>query len=269
MFVVLRDMWHCEILGKQSFSQNLKLADITPVYKKKDPTSVENYRPVSVLPSVSKMFERIIQKQFSSFIDEFLSPYLCGYRKDFNTQYALLSLVEKWKKNLDNKGYTGAVLMDLSKAFDTINHELMITKLHVYGFSRDALMLIFSYMSDRWQRTRINKSFSSWFALLQGVPQGSVLGPILFNIYLNDLFYFLSCDVCNFADDTTPYVCSKNLEFVLTKLEEHFNIAIEWFENNNLKMNSDKCHLFVSGHKYEHLWGKIGNDKIYETFMNI
>ena len=247
----LKDTWNYEILGKQNFSKNLKLSDITPVYKKKDPTLVENYRPVSVLPSVSKVFEKIIQKQFSSFIDEVLSPFLCSYRQCFKIQYALLSLIEKWKNTLDNKGYTGAVLMDLFKAFDTINHELLIAKLHAYGFSKQALKILFSYMSDRWQRTKINKSFSSWSALLQGVPQGSVLGPLLFNIYLNDLFYFLSCHVCNFADDTTPYVCNKNLEFVLLKLEEQYNIAINWFENNYMKMNSDKCHLLISGNKYE------------------
>ena len=120
-------------------------------------------------------------------------------------------------------------------------------------------------MSDRWQRCKINKSFSSWSALLQGVPQGSVLGPILFNIYLNNLFYFLRCDICNFADDTTPYVCGKNLDFVLTELEEHSITAIDWFENNYMKMNSDKCHLFFSGNKFEHLWTKIGNRRIWEN----
>ena len=88
---------------------------------------------------------------------------------------------------------------------------------------------------------------------------------MLFNIYLDDLFYILSCDVCNFADDTTPYVCDKNFEFVLTKLENHFDIPINWFEDNYMKMNSDKCHLFISSHKFEHLWAKIGNDKIWET----
>ena len=130
-----------------------------------------------------------------------MSPYLCGYRKGFNTQYALLSLIEKWKKTFDNRGYTGALLMDLSKAFDTINHELLIAKLYAFGFLKDSLKIISSYMSDRWQRTKIDKSFSSWSALLQGVPQGSVLGSILFNIYLNDIFYFLNCNICNFADD--------------------------------------------------------------------
>ena len=96
---ILQNIWNSEIIEKKYFPKNLKLADITPVYKKKDPTLAENYRPVSVLPSVSKIFERIIQNQFSSYNDEFLSPYLCGYRKGFNTQYALLSLIEKWKKN--------------------------------------------------------------------------------------------------------------------------------------------------------------------------
>ena len=100
---VLRDIWNFEILEKQNFPQNLKLADITPVYKKKDPTLVENYRPVSVLPTVSKVFERIIQKQFSSFINYFLFSPLCGYRKRFNTQYALLSVIVKCKKPLITK----------------------------------------------------------------------------------------------------------------------------------------------------------------------
>ena len=261
----LSNVWNSEILENHNFSCKLKLADITPVHKKNDTTLVENYRPVSVLPTVSKIFERIIQKQFSSHVDKFLSPYLCGYRKGFNTQYALLSLIEKWKKTLDNKGYTGAILMDLSKAFDTINHELLIAKLYAYGFSKDALKMINSYMSDRWQKTKIDKSFSSWSALLKGVPQGSVLGPILFNIYLNDLFYFLNCNICNFADDTTPYVCDKNLDFVLEQLELQSNVAIKWFEDNNMKMNASKCHLFVSGNKHEHMWARIGNDLIWES----
>ena len=115
------------------------------------------------------------------------------------------------------------------------------------------------------EKKQNNKSLTSWSALLQGVPQGSVSGPVLFNIYLNDLFYFLFCDVCNFADDTPLQVCDKNLAFALAKLKEHSNIALKWLENNYMKMNSDKCHLFFSLNKFKHLWTKIGNDRIRES----
>ena len=99
--------------------------------------------------------------------------------------------------------------MDLSKALDTINHELLIAKLNGYGFSIEALQV--SYLQERWQRVKINTIFSSWTQLLQGVSQGSVVGPMLFKIYINDMFFALNeTDICNFADDTTPYVCDSN-----------------------------------------------------------
>ena len=136
----------------------------------------------------------------------FLSPYLCGYRKTFNIQQALLALIKNWEKVLDNKGFGGAVLMDLSKAFDIINQDLLVAKLHAYGFSNDSLKLLHSYLNNRWYRTKINHKFSSWKELSQGVPQGSVLRPLLCNIYLNDLFFLPEfTDLCNFADDTTFY----------------------------------------------------------------
>ena len=129
-----------------------------------------------------------MQKEISDYIGKFLSPFLRGYRKGFSTQYALLTLIERWKFCLDTQGFTGALLMDLSKAFDTINHELLIAKLHAYDFSTDALEVLLSYVQDRRQRVKINITFSSWTRLLQGAPQGSVLGPILFNISIN-VFY--------------------------------------------------------------------------------
>ena len=127
----------------------MKLADITPVFKKKDPLDKTNYRPVSVIPTVSKLFEKIMQKQVNGFISNCLSLFLCGYRKGYNTQQALLALIEKWKKNLDDKGYGGAVLMDLSKAFDTLSQSLLIAKLSAYGLERGALKLIYSYLKNR------------------------------------------------------------------------------------------------------------------------
>ena len=258
-------------LVNQSFSNSdfpseLKLADITPTFKKGDKTCAENYRPISVLPVVSKIYERLMQSQIIGFINKRLSPYLCGYRKGFNTQHALLSLVERWKRTLDKHGYAAAILMDLSKAFDTLNHELLLAKLHAYGFSKAAIKLIHSYLKNRWQRTKINNSYSSWKELLSGVPQGSVLGPLLFNIYLNDLFWEISLtDTCNYADDTTIYACDQELETVLNCLEHDTLIAIEWFDNNYMKLNSDKCHLLISGFKHQCHWIKVGDHKVWES----
>ena len=260
----LSQIWKSEIVQGRKFAEQLKRGDITPLHKKLENILKENYRPVSLLPVVSKLFERIMQKQMKTFIDNFLSTSLCGYRKGYNTQYALLAMIEKWKKSLDGKrGYAGAILMDLSKAFDTINHELLIAKLEAYGFGDSALETMQSYLSDRWQRTKVNSSFSTWRELLCGVPQGSVLGPILFNIYLNDLFYELY-DVCNFADDTTLYACDIELENVISQLEDNALTAILWFENNYMKLNESKCHFLTSGSS-EHLWIKVGCERIWES----
>ena len=262
---VLRKLFN-ETITKGVFPNNLKLADVTPVFKKDDPFDKKNYRPVSVLPTISKIYKKLMQKQINNYITNYLSPYLCGCRKGYNTQQALVSLIEKWKKILDDIGFGGAVLMDLSKAFDTLNHELLIAKLHAYGLNSDSLKLINDYLSNRWQRTKINKSFSSWAELVQGVPQGSVLGPLLFNIYLNDLFYLAeSTEVCNFADDTTFFACDKDWKTLISRLEHDSHLAIEWFESNYMKLNQDKCHLLVSGYKHENIWARIGEVKIWES----
>ena len=138
--------------------------------------------------------------------------------------------------------------MDLSKAFDTINHSLLLAKLKAYGFSNQALRLLQSYLCNRFQRSIINGSFSSWSEVITGVPQGSILGPLLFNIFLNDIFLFISkCQLCNYADDNTLYKSGKNMQKIKNDLEMDFMILHKWFHENHMVLNPDKCHFIVIG----------------------
>ena len=199
---------------------------------------------------MSKVFESLMHHQLSEYIDKHLLSFLCGYRKGFNIQTALVCRLEKWKSTLNKKGFAGAVLMDLSKVFGTINHELLMAKLNAYGFSEPSLKLICNYLKDRLQHIKINSTFSQWSELIQGVPQGSVLGPLLFNIYLNDL----DVGICNYADDTTPNVCDSSLKVAIEKLEKSSQLAIKWFSHNYMKLNTKKCEFLITGHRFEHLW---------------
>ena len=168
-----------ESISNLDYPTLLKMADITPIHKKDETTKKDNYRPVSILPVISKIFEHIIFDQISSYIDSLLSPFLSGFCQGFGTQHCLIVMLERWRKALDNNSEAGAILTDLSNAFDCINHELLIAKLKVYGFEHDSLAYIYSYFSERKQRTKVN-SFSAWSAIQSRVTQGSILGPLLF-----------------------------------------------------------------------------------------
>ena len=230
------------------FPFSMKLADITPAHKKDDRSDKSNYRPISILPAISKVFERLMHDQISNYIDKYLSPYLCGFRKGYSTQHCLSVMLERWKSALDKSKVAGALLTDLSKAFDCLNHELLIAKLDAYGFIYSFLELLFNYLSERKQRTKINNCFSSWADIISGVPQGSILGPLLFNIYINDLFYFVNGDIANYADDNTPYATEKKVDSLIHILENNALELRTWFHDNYLKMNADKCKLLVTNH---------------------
>ena len=173
------------------FPEVLKQGDVSPVFKKDDSTKKSNYRPISILPTCSKVFEKVLFEQMSPFFEKMFSKLLCGFCKRHSTQHALLKLIQRWQKTLDTSDYVGTILMDLSKAFDCISHDLLIAKLSAYGFGKDSLKLIYSYLTNRKQRIRIDSIFSSWLEIVIGVTQGSILYIFLINIFLNDLFLIL------------------------------------------------------------------------------
>ena len=229
------------------FPDKLKLAEIIPIHKNGDRTAKNNYRPISLLPCISKLYERIFYNQLNTYFQVKLSKLQCGFRKGFSTQQCLIVLIEKWKHALDQKKSAGAVLTDLSKAFDCVSHNLLIAKLEAYGLDYNSLRMIRSYLSKRYQRVRINGEYSTWFEILFGVPQGSILGPLIFNIYLADYFLCIEdSDVANYADDNTPYAIAENSKAVIKCLENKSNKLFEWLRVNFLKANPDKSHLLLN-----------------------
>ena len=152
----------------------LKNANATPVHKKDNPTDKTNFRPVSVLPLLSKVFERVIYNQLGKYKDTFLNKRLCGFRKVHSTQHALFMLLQPWQNELDNSGLVGTIQMDLSKARDCLPHDLIIAKSEAYGLSKSSLSLLLDYLTSRKQRVKIGSSYSIWNKIKRGVPQGSI-----------------------------------------------------------------------------------------------
>ena len=152
---------------------------------------MRNFRPVSVLNTFSKIYEKVLKQQLIKHLDKTLSVFIAANRKAYGTQHVLIRLLEDWRSKLGNGYLVGSILMDLSKAFDCIPHDLLIAKLHAHGFDEAALVLIYSYRKRRKQCVRINNTCSSFQEVISGVPQGSVLGPILLIFCIHDLFLFI------------------------------------------------------------------------------
>ena len=173
-------------------------------------------------------------------------------------------MLEKWKRAVNNRKVFGILLTNLSKAFDCHSHELLLAKLHAYCFSISALRLINAYLANRKQRTKINSSYNSWEEILFGAPQGSILRPLLFNIFLCDMFFELSqTDFASYPDDNTPYAEANNIDEVITILENDSIQLFKWFSDNQMKASKDKCHLVISNN--EKVSMKIDNIELENT----
>ena len=193
---------------------------------------------------------------------------MAAYRENYSTNHVLIRLIENWKKALDEKFLVGTVLMDLSKAFDCIPHDLLIAKLHAYGFSQKTVSFIYSYLKRRKQKVKVNNFLSDFLTLPSGVPQGSILGPILFNIFLIDLLSTLkSSDIFNFADDNSISTTADNIDHLLLTLKHESALSVKWFTDNQMIVNPDKFQAMIlqnsrNSKNYEPVKLEIGSIKI-------
>ena len=188
-------------------------------------------------PLLSKVFERLLYDQLSEYLEKYLNTLLCGFRKAHSTQHALFKLLQAWQEELDKSGFVSTVLMDLSKAYDCLPHDLLVGKFEAYGIDKTGLSLIYDYLSNRKQQTKIIFSYS-----------GSILGPLLFNVFINDLFLVIErTNICNFADDNTIYCCQNDLKTILKDLRYDLVNLLRWFKENSMKANPKKFQFTILG----------------------
>ena len=251
------------------YPDSFKVARVVPVFKAEDPTEFSNYRPVSVLPVLSQIFERVIRNRIVNFLDanEVLIPEQFGFRPGHSTAMAVLEMVEKIRKAWSNKNTAVGVFLDLKKAFDTVDHKILLAKLEHYGIRGTALKLLGSYLDGRSQYVNYAGYESERGPLECGVPQGSVLGPLFFLLYVNDMVRASSnLNLVLFADDTNAFAEGKNLSEVVRKVNEGLSDLSVWFRCNKLTLNLKKT-------EYVHFRGpgvvsssqegiKIGNESI-------
>ena len=252
------------------FRKNAKVATAVPLDKgKPDKNDISNFRPVILLNIFSKFYERVIKHQLVLSMENYFSPMT--YKKNYRTQHVITRLAEACRERLDENFVVGTVLTDLSKAFDWIAYDLLIAKLAAYGFSDTALRYVYSYLSNRKQCVRINNTYSNYQKIKSGVPQGSILGPIFFNLSINDLFFFVSdVSLQNFANDNTLSAFAETILEMIDVLQSGSEIIIDWFKNNKMIVNPDKFQAILldkrkSDHKNQRIVVENQNIKVLSS----
>ena len=243
------------IISTSTFPNNAKIASVVPIDKKTDDKYViSNFRRVSILNCFSKVSEIVIKNELLKSMNVHLSPFLSAYRKNYNAQHVLLRLLEEWREHLDNNKTVGGILIDLLKAFDCVPHDLLLAKLAAYGIDDNLILYIHSYLLNRKQCVCVNNILSEFNKVISGVPQGSIVGPTLFNCFFNDFYYFIkNANVHNFAEDNTLTTFAQNVGTLMSILESDSKIAIAWFETNKMIVNPSKFQsIIIDKKKQDH-----------------
>jgi hypothetical protein len=235
-------------LAYGEFPKNMKLAIVKPLYKGKCKLEINNYRPISLLPVLSKILEKLVNFRLVKFFDKYHIMYegQYGFRKHRSTVDAILDVTGNIVDGFNKGMYTIGVFLDMTKAFDSIKHETLFKKLERYGIRGMALKWLKSYLNDRSIKVLFRNTLSKSYSVKCGAPQGSVLGPLIYSVLANDMPRCLKFGNCiMFADDTTILMTGKNLPFLYRKINSDLNSLSQWFRNNSLSLNVNKSNYIL------------------------